>query len=69
MKTLLKLIIILGLIIWLGPVIFIGIVLFLTYAGAIVQSIFGTNEKGSFIILGVLIFLGIFSLFFKSVKK
>lgn len=69
MNTILKIAIILGLIICLVPIVFWGIILFFTYVGAVVQSIFGTDEKGTFIIIGFLILFGFFGLYFKSKKK
>lgn len=69
MNTILKIAIILGGMICLVPIVFWGIILFFTYVGAVFQSMLGTDEKGTFIIIGFLLLLGFFGLYFKSKKN
>lgn len=57
MNTLIKILIIAGAIVCIVPVVFWGIILFFAYLAAIIQDVFGTGDRFSFIILCVLILL------------
>lgn len=69
MNSLLKIVIIICIIIVAAPTIFTLLLVIFTYLGAIVGSFFGTDNKTTFLIIGILFLVGIIRLLLTPTKK